>query len=218
MFSDVLAALRRMREVHAIVVVTADPAAQSLASDDATVLRDAVRAGQSVATQIGIRHAMAEGFERVLLVPGDTPLIDPGEVDRLLARTAADGIAVGIVADRHGTGTNALVLTPPDVMAPSFGPDSRARHVARAEELGLAHRVEEVASLAHDVDTPEDLEALREAIESGRSGAQRTRGALRQLTRSGARVRPRPEPPGEPGARPEPRADARPEPAGWPSS
>jgi 2-phospho-L-lactate guanylyltransferase len=192
MFSDVLAALRRVPDVDAIVVVTADPAAQSLASDDATVLRDGLRDGQSVATQIGIRHAIAQEFERVLLVPGDTPLIDPEEVSGLLHRTAADGIAVGIVADRHGTGTNALVLIPPDAMAPSFGPDSLARHVSLAQEAGLPHRVEEVESLAHDVDTPEDLEALRQALDSGRAGAQRTRGALRQLMRSGARVQPEP--------------------------
>jgi 2-phospho-L-lactate guanylyltransferase len=209
MFSDVLAALRRARGVDAIVVVTADPAAHSLAGDYATVLRDELRAGQSEAAEIGIRHAIAARFERVLLVPGDTPLIDSDEVDRLLHRTAVDRIAVGIVADRHGTGTNALVLAPPDVMAPRFGPDSRARHVAAAEVAGVSHRLELADSLAHDVDTPEDLDALAVALESGRAGAQRTRGALRQLSRSGARATGTAEPP---------RADARQEAAGWPSS
>ena len=33
-----------------------------------------------------------------------------------------------IVPDRHGTGTNALALTPPDVMAPAFGEGSFERH------------------------------------------------------------------------------------------
>ena len=209
MFSDVLAALRRSRRIDEIVVVTDDPAAQSLAQDDATVLRDDRRAGQSEAALVGIGHAIAGGFDRVLLVPGDTPLIDSDEVDRLLERTAADRISVGIVADRHGTGTNALVLAPPDAMLPSFGPDSLARHVAMAEEAGVSHRLELADSLAHDVDTPEDLDALSAALDSGRAGAQRTRGALRQLSRSGARTTPRAEPP---------RADAHQEPAGWPSS
>jgi 2-phospho-L-lactate guanylyltransferase len=185
MFADVLAALRRARRVEAIAVVTADPAAESLAGQDATVLVDDQRAGQSEAAGIGIRFAIASGFERVLLVPGDTPLIDPGEVDGLLERTAADGIAAGIVADRHGTGTNALVLAPPDALAPGFGPHSLARHVTRAEEEGVAHRVEAAPSLAHDVDTPDDLAALWTSLDGGRGGAQRTRGALRQLERSG---------------------------------
>jgi hypothetical protein len=60
------------------------------------------------------------------------------------------------------------------------------------------------------VDTPEDLDALQETIDAGRLGAQRTRGALRQLNRSGARPR-------LSGASP-PDGPARPEPAGRPSS
>jgi 2-phospho-L-lactate guanylyltransferase len=188
MFSDVLAALRRARRVDAIAVITSDPTAQSLAQTDAMVLRDDLQVGQSAAAEIGIRHALASRFECVLLVPGDTPMIDSAEIDALLERTDADGVAVGIVADRHGTGTNALVLIPPDAIAPSFGPDSLARHTAAAEEADVRHRLEPAPSLAHDVDTPEDLAAVWSALDDVRGGAQRTRGALAQLERSGARA------------------------------
>ena len=68
------------------------------------------------------------GADRALLVPGDCPALDPGEVSALLAHTAP----VVIVPDRHGTGTNALLLAPPDAIAPSFGPGSFARHAALA--------------------------------------------------------------------------------------
>jgi 2-phospho-L-lactate guanylyltransferase len=186
MFADVLAALRRARRVDAIAVVTAEPAAETIARREATVLLDDERAGQSAAAEIGIRYAIASGFERVVLVPGDTPLLDAGELDDLLARSAADRIAAAIVADRHGTGTNALVLAPPDAMRPGFGPDSLARHVGRAEAAGVTHRVERAPSLAHDVDTPDDLAALWTSLDAGHGGAQRTRGALSQLERSGA--------------------------------
>jgi 2-phospho-L-lactate/phosphoenolpyruvate guanylyltransferase len=186
MFADVLAALRHARRVDAIAVVTAEPAAESLAGQDAIVLPDDHRAGQSAAADIGVRYAIAAGVDRVALIPGDTPMLDPAELDALLDRTAADRIAVGIVADRHGTGTNALVLAPPDALVPSFGPDSLARHVTRAKEAGVAHRLEEAPSLAHDVDTPDDLVALAASLDGARGGAQCTRGALRQLERSGA--------------------------------
>ena len=185
MFADVLAALGRARRVDAIVVVTADPIADSLALGLATVVRDPAQAGQSAAALIGIEHAIREGFDRVVLVPGDTPLIDSSELDALLDRAGADRLAVAIVGDRHGTGTNALVLSPPGAIEPSFGPDSLARHTASAESAGLAHRVEEVPSLAHDVDTREDLAAVVALLSETRLGAQRTRGALRQLERSG---------------------------------
>jgi len=185
MFADVLAALRRARRIDAIAVVTCDATADSLARGMATVLRDRAQAGQSAAAEIGIENAVREGFDRVLLVPGDTPLVDARELDVLLERVAADRLAVAIVGDRHGTGTNALVLSPPDAIKPSFGPDSLARHTAAAEAAGLPHRVEDVPSLAHDVDTPEDLAALAALLTETRLGAARTRGALRQLERSG---------------------------------
>jgi 2-phospho-L-lactate guanylyltransferase len=187
MFSDVLASLRRAERVDDVAVVTQDVFAEALAHGDRmTVLRDERQDGQSSAALVGIRYAMASDYDRVLLVPGDTPLLDAAEVDALLDRCVADKLAVAIVPDRHGTGTNALVITPPDAMKPSFGPDSLARHVGLATEGQLAYRVEQVYSLAHDVDTPEDLAALATKLETVRTLAPRTVGALRQLERSGA--------------------------------
>ena len=96
----------------------------------------------------------------------------------------SDGPEVVIVPDRHGTGTNALLLTPPDVIEPSFGDDSRARHERLAQEAGATVRVAEIASLMLDVDTPEDLDALAEALaDSPRATAVYTRDALSRVRR-----------------------------------
>lgn len=189
MFSDVLGALRRTEGIEAIVVVTDDASAESLASGPGMVaLHDPRRDGQSDAAEIGIRYAEEHGFERVLLVPGDTPLLDPVELEELLARSERDGIQVAIVPDRHGTGTNALLICPPGSFEPAFGPDSLPRHIGRAKGGGLVHRVESVDSLAYDVDTPDDLATLWTLIDESKRGAQRTRGTLSQLDRSGARA------------------------------
>ena len=184
MFSDVLASLRRVRTIDSIAVVTADRVAESAAvGSKVQVLWDTEESGQSQAATIGVRYAIASGFDRVLLVPGDAPLLDRGEVEGLLARTGDLGAAVAIVPDRHGTGTNALVLTPPDAIAPSFGPGSFERHVGLAREAGLSHTVEQLPSLLLDVDTPEDLSELAARLEQRRGQASMTRGALRQLDR-----------------------------------
>jgi 2-phospho-L-lactate/phosphoenolpyruvate guanylyltransferase len=188
MFSDVLGALRRTEGVDAIAVVTDDVVADSVARGDRTViLPDGREAGQSEAALVGIEYAREHGFDRVLLVPGDTPLLSPVELEELLARCARDEVAVGIVPDRHGTGTNALVIRPPGAFQPSFGPGSFDRHVGNAHGAGIAYQVEHVPSLALDVDTPSDLAALWAEIDGSRRGAQRTRGALAQLDRSGIR-------------------------------
>lgn len=184
MFADVLDSLRRVEGLEAVAVVTADPVADAAArGNGALVLRDTAQAGQSAAASIGIAYALAEGFERVLLVPGDTPLLDPEEVGSLLAAPRV----VSIVPDRHGTGTNALVLRPPDTLAPSFGPGSLKRHVEAAGAAGVSSPVVQIPTLMLDVDTAADLSALVDALASCRGQAPSTRGVLRRLERLGRR-------------------------------
>jgi 2-phospho-L-lactate guanylyltransferase len=184
MFSDVLTALRHVAGLDEIAVVTADPMAEAAAlRRRVQVLPDREEAGQSAAAAAGIRHALSSGYQRALLVPGDTPLLEAGELAGLLARAAESGTAVVAVPDRHGTGTNALLLAPPDAIAPSFGEGSLERHVAAARKAGLACAVEPLPSLLLDVDTPEDLEELSKRLEQQRGGATATRGTLRRLER-----------------------------------
>jgi 2-phospho-L-lactate/phosphoenolpyruvate guanylyltransferase len=184
MFADVLASLRQVQELDAVAVVTGDPLAGAAARGRGMlVLRDSAQDGQSAAASIGIAFALAEGFERVLLVPGDTPLMDPGEVGSLLAAPRA----VSIVPDRHGAGTNALVLEPPDAVAPSFGPGSLKRHVEAAAAAGVSSAVEHVPTLMLDVDTGADLSALIAALAARPGRAPATREALHELGRLGRR-------------------------------
>ena len=161
MFSDVLAALRRAQGIDQIAVVTDDVAAESIARGDGVLtLRDEHPSGQSDAAAIGVRHAEAYRFERALLVPGDTPLLVPDEVTALLERTAAAGVGVAIVPDRHGTGTNGLLLSPPDIIEPAFGPGSRARHEQLARSAGARCTVDARTAFEYDVDTVDDLDAV----------------------------------------------------------
>ncbi|MEA2418756.1 MAG: 2-phospho-L-lactate/phosphoenolpyruvate guanylyltransferase [Thermoleophilaceae bacterium] len=191
MFSDVLASLRRVPGLDSVAVVTADRVAESAAlGERVSVLRDTEQTGQSAAALIGIGYALSRGFERVVLVPGDTPLLDPGEVAALLRCGIENEVGVIVVPDRHGEGTNALVLSPPDAIEPTFGPGSCERHQAAAHVAGVACAVERVPTLALDVDTGQDLELLAATLEGRRGHAPSTRGALRQLDRSQAWRRP----------------------------
>src|SRR5437588_10919601 len=114
MFTDVLMALRATT-ADLIVVVTGFPAARQIAAEHGAQVVEDRETGHNDAATIGIRAALAAGAERALLVPGDCPAVDPREVDELLGRPAT-APSVLIVPDRHGTGTNALLLTPPDAL------------------------------------------------------------------------------------------------------
>jgi 2-phospho-L-lactate/phosphoenolpyruvate guanylyltransferase len=178
MVGDVLAALGAVAGLQRVVVVTAEPTAAAQArAAGAVVVDDPVEAGQSAAAALGIAEARRLAADRVLLVPGDCPALDPDEVGVLLEREAG----VVIVPDRHGSGTNALLLSPPEAIEPSFGPGSFARHAARGRAAGAEVRVADLPSLGLDVDTPGDLEALRGALAGRSGGAERTRALLARL-------------------------------------
>ena len=189
MVADVLEAATVCAAIERTVVVTAEPRARHLAhAAGADVVTDTPEAGQSPAAAAGIAHALGRGCERALLLPGDTPLVTARDLEELLARPAVAEPGVAVVSDRHGTGTNGLVLSPPDALAPSFGPESLARHLAAGRAASGACTVERVPALEHDVDTPEDLGALVSALEvADAAEARHTRRALARVGLAGAR-------------------------------
>jgi 2-phospho-L-lactate/phosphoenolpyruvate guanylyltransferase len=176
MVGDVLSALERCTSIELTVLVTNEREVAASARDrGAAVVPDSAEDGQSAAVALGIAHAQAHGAERVLCIPGDCPALDPAELDALLA---SECDAVVIVPDRHGTGTNGLLIAPPQAIAPSFGPGSCARHRELARAAGASCRLERPSSLLLDIDTGEDLAVLRERLAGERLGAARTRAVL----------------------------------------
>ena len=165
MLSDVLAALRRCDLVDDIVVVTSEPGAEALARGaGAQVVADDPNEGHSEAAQRGIDWAVADGAFHTLLVASDIPAVDPGEIDSLI-ESLADNDEVVIIPDRHGSGTNALILTPASVISPSFGEGSCERHQQIAADAGVQARVETSFGIGLDVDTADDLDALAAALD-----------------------------------------------------
>jgi 2-phospho-L-lactate guanylyltransferase len=186
MLQDVLRAVDEAEAVERVVVVTGEKHAERVAMPSAQrlttpieVLRDPSDEGHSEAATLGIIRARALGADCAALLPGDCPLLDPAELDAALGR-ATEG-RVGVIPDRHGEGTNGLVLAPPDAIGPAFGPGSRSRHLERAAARGLLGEVDEVPSLALDLDTPDDLAELRDVLGRDPAAAPRTAAALAEL-------------------------------------
>lgn len=172
MAGDVLAALEAAGGLAEILVVS--PERPSGAHRRVVWVADEEERGHVPAALLGVRAARERGAGRVLLVPGDCPGLDPADVEELLAAPAIPSLTV--VPDRHGAGTNGLLLCPPDAIVPSFGTGSFARHAARGRAAGLPVRVASPPSLLMDVDTPEDLGALLTVLPAG--SAPRTRALL----------------------------------------
>ena len=65
-----------------------------------------------------------------------------------------------MVPSRDGTGTNAILRTPPALFPSHFGPNSFAKHRAEAEKIGARIIVRRNARLEMDVDDEVDLREL----------------------------------------------------------
>jgi len=168
----VTATIRAVLAVPAIaetLVVTPDDEVRALALDAGA--RPMRQRGHGL--NHGLRQArdeaIAGGANVLLIVPIDLPRITPDAVAAVLAtldRTPPPLVA--IVPDRHGRGTNTLLLAPPDVIDVQFGGDSRAAHVAATTAVG-ATLVELDGPLTEDLDTPDDLLlAQAEGVEAAR--------------------------------------------------
>jgi 2-phospho-L-lactate guanylyltransferase len=136
-----------------IALVDERPATASLGAEDG--LNRALRQAQ--------QHALAGGATALLILPADLPLLRPSHVTKLLQD--ADGAGVVLATDRSGSGTNALLLAPPDAIVPSFGIKSLARHRDLAQQAGWTQSRAYGVGLALDLDTPDDVAAL---LSSGR--------------------------------------------------
>jgi 2-phospho-L-lactate/phosphoenolpyruvate guanylyltransferase len=183
MLGDVLAAVERSARLEHVIVVSDEPAVgQAARARELELLGDPPAAGHSEAAARGVARAIDRGASAVAMLPGDCPLLDAGELDAALARVAPN--RVGIVPDRHGTGTNALLLAPPDAIEPAFGEGSRARHEDLARAAGREVAIEPLDSLALDVDTPDDLAALREILRASPQRAPRTAAVIHEPARA----------------------------------
>lgn len=176
---EVLGAWQVCRRIH---IVSPDPvldAATRQAGVEVSVHRQHGE-GLNEAIRLGVSAARAEGAASLLVLPGDLPQLTVEALDELLMAAdagvvaAAGGPLVAIAPADAGGGTNALLLRPPDIIAPAFGPGSFEAHLRAAAAADAAVQVVSDDALGFDLDTPDDLERLdparlHELTERGRS-------------------------------------------------
>lgn len=152
---------RLARSMAEHVIAAAAPMPVTIVCDDDEVASWATALGVLVewtpglgldgAVEAGVAAADRAGAERVLVAHADLPLAAD-----LPAFVGADGVV--IVPDRHGDGTNVIVVPAGSGFRFAYGPRSAARHRAEAVRLGLAvHEIRD-PRLGWDVDLPGDLD------------------------------------------------------------
>jgi len=161
LYTQTLAALCKASGIDRVAVVTCDAEVAGHARRaGALVFEENEQVSHSVSADAACLRAMELGASTVLLVPIDVPTVTPADFSQLAASArpfASARPGVIVVPSSDGTGTNALVRTPPDCIESRFGPGSCRAHLDQARSRGLPAEVLRIPGLMFDLDTPEDV-------------------------------------------------------------
>ncbi len=151
--------------IEKVVVISPDPVVLGLARSAGATPIEQAGVGLNEALGQAAGWAIGSGASALLVLAGDLPSVSPAAIHEIVA-TAAAAVAPGralvmVVPDRHGMGTNALLLSPPDAIPFAFGTDSRLAHQAAARATG-ALSLELDGPLSLDLDLPADLTLAEE--------------------------------------------------------
>jgi 2-phospho-L-lactate/phosphoenolpyruvate guanylyltransferase len=157
MLEDVLAAVTGAPRIAGLMVVTVDPEAGRLAAGyGARLIEAGARDGHTGAVTAAARLIAAEGRAGMLTLPGDIPLVTPGEISSILsAHSPAPSFT--IVPSHDERGSNAIACSPPDVVPLRFGENSFYPHIQAAEAYGIRANVLHLPGIGLDIDNPEDV-------------------------------------------------------------
>jgi len=160
MLADVLGVLAAWPNRLEVSVVTGDPFAIELASQHRfEVIHDQDEQGETAAVEFAI-HACAaqQGVAQTLVIPGDIPLVQTSELERVLHSAPTEGSVLVPAADHRGT--NAVLQRPVKLFPLRFGNDSFRPHLAAARAARKPCVVLFLPGIALDIDTPSDLAEL----------------------------------------------------------
>jgi 2-phospho-L-lactate guanylyltransferase len=156
MLGNVIAAAQASDEFARITVVSPDATVLDFAEAHGVATLRQYTVGLNPALDEARIDALAHGAEAILALHADLPDLHPADLAHIVRLLPPSPAAV-LAPDHTGSGTNALLIAPPDALPFLFGPDSFARHIAAAERLNLAYAVAHAPGIAGDVDTPDDV-------------------------------------------------------------
>ena len=156
-----LETLSGLKEVNKVLVVSRDPNALTIAREHgAKTVQEDGQPHLNTALQRATIVAQVYATRGVLILPADLPLVTPEDIQTLLDRAVKPPVVV-IAPDRHGRGTNALLIAPAGLIEYDFGENSFQRHCDRARRAGARIEVVDLPSLGLDLDNPEDFEIVK---------------------------------------------------------
>lgn len=157
MFTDVCRAVAKVRNADAVFLVTCfDKAIDYAHTLSFDVLTESEQLSESASVDWASRQLRERGFDAVLRLPADVPLVQVEDIEALLGIKLTVPAAL-LVPSFEGTGTNAILRAPADLFPSRFGPNSLALHLEEGRRVGVDCMIIANEHLALDIDEPQDI-------------------------------------------------------------
>ncbi len=120
----------------------------ALLEDDPSTLNSAISKAQN--------YVCDAGGGRIMVLPSDLPLMTSKDLLNLIGLADGERQLV-IVPDHHQSGTNALIMSEPELIRPSFGSGSFRKHTRQAMERNANLVIYLNENIQWDLDTSLEL-------------------------------------------------------------
>ncbi|MEM3078336.1 MAG: 2-phospho-L-lactate guanylyltransferase [Nitrososphaerales archaeon] len=160
MLKDVLKAISDSKYVEKVAIISYDETILELARQMGAIAFDEGESrGLNSAVDKVAKFCLDEGIRSLLVLPMDIPLVKSSDIDDMIKqRCLPKSVVIAPSVDEKGT--NALLLTPPNVIKPRFGANSFKTHINEAIANRIQYIVYRSPRVALDIDTPKDLITL----------------------------------------------------------
>lgn len=164
MFHNVLKSVKTSGVCDEVLIVSPDPEVLDRAAQFggiSSIIQPPTNPGLNASADLGRAWALEHGYDRMLVLFGDLPLIEADDIEAI----ALEALPIVIATDRHGNGTNGLLL---DLRVPethefrfAYGAESARLHFDEATRHRLPAISRQFGGVAFDLDTVEDVDELR---------------------------------------------------------
>lgn len=183
MLLDVLEVIAGWQQNSPVAIVTSDPYARELAHRfKFEIIPDHQNTSETDAIEMATKICESRGEQNTLVIPGDIPLIQTAELERIMDVAPTEGTVLVPSMDRRGT--NAAFRRPSGLIPLRFGNDSFRPHLEAARRSHKPCVVLTLPGIALDVDSPSDLKLLVESPGETHSQKLARQFDLRELPRA----------------------------------
>jgi 2-phospho-L-lactate/phosphoenolpyruvate guanylyltransferase len=160
MLEDFCGVVARTRGMDRIFLVSDyEPAIARAEANGWEVIRETQQESESASVDAASKFCAGQGVTSLARVPIDLPLLTPDDI-RSILEAAQPAPSMVIAPSRSGTGTNALLRTPPTLFPSHFGPNSFSKHMAEATQCAAGCVILRNERIELDIDDWEDLQVL----------------------------------------------------------